>query len=196
MWVELIKGEKMASNKNLFLDNEYAIMTEIIENENITQRELSKRLDVSVSTVNVLINKMIKEGLIKMTHVSQKQVLYMLTPVGMMEKAKKTVRYLKAHYRTIYETKERIKKIIKELVHDYDVVYILMSNDEMGEIIKIATEEIDIEGIHPNLKIVSSVNDVNVKLTTALVCMNSYDNFYEELEDTLTVINITEQLSL
>ncbi|HHU72069.1 MAG TPA: winged helix-turn-helix transcriptional regulator, partial [Clostridiales bacterium] len=84
----------MADNKILLADNEYVIMSEVVENEYITQRELSKKLGVSVSTVNVLMNKMIREGLIKMTQVSQKQVLYMLTPVGMMEKAKKTVTYL------------------------------------------------------------------------------------------------------
>lgn len=64
-------------------------MSEIVDNENVSQRELSRKLGVSVSTVNALMNKMIKEGLIKMTQVSQKQVFYMLTPVGMVEKAKK-----------------------------------------------------------------------------------------------------------
>ena len=67
--------------ESLLLDNEYIIMSEVSENENVSQRELSRKLGVSVSTVNVLINKMIREGLIKMTLVSQKQVLYMLTPV-------------------------------------------------------------------------------------------------------------------
>ena len=79
----------MAESKSIFSDNEYTIMSEIMDNENVSQRELSRKLGVSVSTVNALMNKMIKEGLIKMTQVSQKQVFYMLTPIGMMEKAKK-----------------------------------------------------------------------------------------------------------
>ena len=131
----------MAEYENLIFDNEYVIMSEVADNETVTQRELSKKLGISVSTVNVLMNKMIREGLIKMTQVSQKQVLYMLTPVGMMEKAKKTVGYLKAHYRAIYETKEKIKSVLDELCREHDVIYVLMGNDEMSEILAIAVDE-------------------------------------------------------
>ncbi len=99
----------MAQNKSVFSDNEYSILSEIEKNEHVTQRELSNKLGLSLGSVNVLINKMIKEGLIKMEQISQKQVFYMLTPVGMLAKAKKTVRYLKIHYRAIFETKEKIK---------------------------------------------------------------------------------------
>ena len=83
------KEIKLSEEESLLLDDEYIIMSEVSENEKISQRELSRKLGVSVSTVNILVNKMIKDGLIKVTQVSQKQVLYMLTPVGMMEKAKK-----------------------------------------------------------------------------------------------------------
>jgi|GEM_PF-674715 len=128
----------LAGDKTVFSDNEYTILSEIDENRNITQRELSKALGVSVSTVNVLMNKMMREGLVKMTQVSQRQVLYMLTPTGMMEKAKKTVSYLKAHYRAIYETTERIKEILADLATKHDVIYVLTQDDEMGEIMKAA----------------------------------------------------------
>ena len=66
----------MADSKSIYSDNEYTIMSEIMDKESITQRELSKKLGISVSTVNVLMNKMIRDGLVKMTQVSQKQVFY------------------------------------------------------------------------------------------------------------------------
>lgn len=116
-------------------------MSEIMDNENVSQRELSRKLGVSVSTVNALMNKMIKEGLIKMTQVSQKQVFYMLTPVGMMEKAKKTVSYLKGHYRAIFETKEKIKTIFQALDQEHDAIFVLLGEDEMAEIMGIAVTE-------------------------------------------------------
>ena len=138
-------------------------MSEVSENENVSQRELSRKLGVSVSTVNVLMNKMIREGLMKMTQVSQKQVLYMLTPVGMMEKAHKTVRYLKAHYRAIYETKEKIKAVLEESSREYDVIYVLMSNDEMSEILSIAVQEFIIKHNKSNIVMIQSVVDIDVK---------------------------------
>ena len=145
------------------MDNEYIIMSEVSENENVTQRELSKKLGVSVSTVNVLMNKMIREGLIKMTQVSQKQVLYMLTPVGMMEKAQKTVRYLKGHYRAIFETKEKIKSILDELKDEYDIIYVLMCSDEMNEILTIAVQEYKSKHDNSNIVMIQSVVDIDVK---------------------------------
>lgn len=125
----------MLESKGMFGDNEYIIMIEIAENEKITQRELSKKMGVSVSTVNILINKMMREGLVKMTQVSQKQVLYMLTPIGLMEKAKKTVSYLKIHYRAIYEMQKKTKKILEELIKIHDMIIVLFSKDEIWEII-------------------------------------------------------------
>ena len=185
------------------MDNEYIIMSEVSENENVTQRELSKKLGVSVSTVNVLMNKMIREGLIKMTQVSQKQVLYMLTPVGMMEKAQKTVRYLKGHYRAIYETKEKIKSILDEVNHEYDVIYVLMCNDEMSEILTLAVQEFKSKYSKSNIIIIQSVVDIDIKgyISPVLLYMtvneeNLNNDIINEYRDIgiLEVINLAERL--
>jgi len=146
-------------------------MSEVSANEKVTQRELSRKLGVSVSTVNLLMNKMIREGLIKMTQVSQKQVLYMLTPAGMMEKAKKTVNYLKIHYKAIYETKEKIKNVLDKLNNEHDIIYILINNDEMNEIISLAVQEFKAKHSNSNIRIIISLADVDVKEYNSPVLM-------------------------
>ena len=161
----------MLDNEILFLDNEYVIMSEVSANEKVTQRELSRKLGVSVSTVNLLMNKMIREGLIKMTQVSQKQVLYMLTPAGMMEKAKKTVNYLKIHYKAIYETKEKIKNVLDKLNNEHDIIYILINNDEMNEIISLAVQEFKAKNSNSNIRSIISLADVDVKEYNSPVLM-------------------------
>lgn len=161
----------MLDNEILFLDNEYVIMSEVSANEKVTQRELSRKLGVSVSTVNLLMNKMIREGLIKMTQVSQKQVLYMLTPAGMMEKAKKTVNYLKIHYKAIYETKEKIKNVLDKLNNEHDIIYILINNDEMNEIISLAVQEFKAKHSNSNIRSIISLADVDVKEYNSPVLM-------------------------
>jgi len=165
-------------------------MSEIVVNENITQRELSRKLGISVSTVNALVNKMIKEGFIKMTQVSQKQVFYMLTPVGMMEKAKKTVSYLKAHYRTIYEMKEKIKLVLNELTQEHDAIFILMSDDEIDEMLSIAVKEYQSNHSKSNIKIVDHKNKKEIK--QFMISLNSF-NFeslaYDEINNNFLVIS-------
>lgn len=189
---------KLADNKILLADNEYVIMSEVVENEYITQRELSKKLGVSVSTVNVLMNKMIREGLIKMTQVSQKQVLYMLTPVGMMEKAKKTVSYLKSHYRAIFETKEKVKLVLDKLDQDYDPIYILTSDDEMGEILSIAVQEYISKHGETNIRIIHSRKDIDKTNynSPVLLHMNLNEDILKEYKDIpdVTIDNLAERL--
>lgn len=193
------EGEaKLADNKSLLLDNEYFIISEVAENENITQRELSKKMGVSVSTVNILMNKMIREGLIKMTQVSQKQVLYMLTPVGMMEKAQKTVRYLQIHYRAIYETKEKIKTVLEESSREYDVIYVLVDNNEMSEILTLAVHEFKTNHKKTNINIIQSMVDIDLKDYKPLVLlhMNVNEEAFIEYENVanLKIINLVERL--
>lgn len=131
----------MVDSNNVFSDNAYKVMSEIATNEKVTQRELSKQLGLSLGSVNVLINKLVKEGLVKIEQVSKRQVFYMLTPAGMLEKANKTVSYLKAHYQAIYYMKEKIKNVLVELQGQYEVILVLLQEDEMSEILKVAVEE-------------------------------------------------------
>ncbi|MDF1616154.1 winged helix-turn-helix transcriptional regulator [Petrocella sp. FN5] len=188
----------MADSKSIFSDNEYTIMSEIVENENVTQRELSKKLGISVSTVNVLVNKMIKEGLIKMTQVSQKQVFYMLTPIGMMEKAKKTVSYLKGHYRAIFETKEKIKTIFQALDQEHDAIFVLLGEDEMAEIMGIAVTEFNSKQNQASVNVLNKKNRNEIKnfKSPVLVHMTVNEEILKEYEivDNLNIVNLAEKL--
>ena len=186
----------MAHRENVFSDNEYTIMAEIVGNENITQRELSKKLGISVSTVNVLMNKMIKEGLVKMTQMTQKQVFYILTPVGMLEKAKKTVSYLKAHYRAIYEMKEKIKSIFEGLTQEHDAVFVLLCEDEMSEIIGVTVEEFQSDNDKSSVRILKNKNDIINFKSPVLVYMTVDEEVLKEYSDIgeLRVVDLSERL--
>lgn len=158
------RGINLLEIKSIFLDNEYAIMSEITDNKKVTQRELSKKLGVSVSTINILINKMIREGLIKMTQVSQKQVMYMLTPMGMMEKTSKTIKYLKVHYRAIYETKRKIRKVLDELAEEHDKVFLWINDIEIREIVNLAISEFELSNINCNMYLVEDEQQIDLSV--------------------------------
>jgi len=173
-------------------------MSEITDNNNVSQRELSKKLGVSVSTVNVLVNKMVKEGLVKMTKVSQKQVLYMLTPVGMMEKAKKTVSYLKAHYKAIYQTKEEIKIILKVLEKKHDAIFILMCDDELSEMLNVAIKEFTSNNNESNIVILNDKTKETIKdyESPILLHMTANEERLQEYKkmDNLRTLNLIDKL--
>lgn len=187
----------LADSNAIFSDYEYIIMTEIMENENVTQRELSRKLGVSVSTVNVLMNKMIRKGIVKMTQVSQKQVFYMLTPEGMVEKANKTVRFLKIHYRAIYETKEKIKDVFEKLAHEHDAIIVVMNDDDISEIMGIAIDEFGNNHRKPQVIAVKQGKHPTYKdyHSPILVHMGENEEVLREYIEAegLTVINLAER---
>ncbi|MDF2613496.1 MAG: transcriptional regulator MarR family [Clostridia bacterium] len=127
------------------MDKEYIILHAIEQDPNITQRELSCKAQVSLGSVNLLINKMIKEGLIKMSQIPMNRAVYMLTPEGMAEKIHKTSRYIKYHYNYINEMKEKIREQLMKLVSEYDGVYVVLEGDELSEVVKLAVH--DIKGV-------------------------------------------------
>ena len=192
------RGFVLADFNSFYLDNEYMIMSEIMENENLTQRELSKKLGISVSTVNVLMNKMIKNGLIKMTQVSQKQMLYILTPAGMVEKTKKIMKYLKYHYRVIYETKEKIKSFLVELHNKYSAIFIIAPDDEMGLIIGFAVDEFSVINNKSNINIIKKNELSSIKVSDSTVLLYIGEDQIQSIKGSvskdLNVINLTNIL--
>jgi EPS-associated MarR family transcriptional regulator len=75
------------------------ILREIKKSPEMTQRELSSRLGISLGKINFLINAMIRRGLVKVenfkTSNNKKAYLYYLTPRGIEEKARTTHLFLK-----------------------------------------------------------------------------------------------------
>lgn len=183
--------------ENLISDREYSLLAEISENEELSQRELAKKLGLSLGSVNVLMGKMIKEGLIKMEQVSQKQILYMLTPAGIKEKTKKTILYIKGHYRAIYTTKETLKNIVEEFLRKYSFVYILFGEEEMDHILKVAISEIDSHK-KSNLNIIKSPTlGVNIKTNNSVLAhlgRKEIAQNVKEGQNQLAVIDLLDRL--
>ena len=72
----------------------YQFLEELEGGKTTTQKELSKRLRVSIGFVNALIKKFLKKGLIKVKQAPYKRFIYYLTPEGFIEKGKIVSDYL------------------------------------------------------------------------------------------------------
>lgn len=90
-------------------------MREIEGDPEVTQRELAQRLSVSLGKVNYCLKALIDRGWVKANNFNNSRnkaaYAYLLTPSGIEEKAKITVRFLKQR---MYDY-EQIKREIAEL---------------------------------------------------------------------------------
>ena len=77
----------------------YRILKLLENNPTASQREIARELGVSLGRVNYCLQALIEKGLIKVNNFRQNEskraYLYYLTPKGMQEKAKVTIRFLK-----------------------------------------------------------------------------------------------------
>jgi len=70
------------------------ILEEIGRNESTSQRELAKKLDVSLGLVNAFIKRLYHKGYFKITTIPRNRVKYLLTPKGFAEKTRLTYEYI------------------------------------------------------------------------------------------------------
>ena len=84
------------------------LMGEIERDGSPSQRELSRRLNLSLGLVNTFLKRLVNKGYFKVKTMPRNRVKYFLTPEGLARKSRLTVEYL--HYST------RFYKEIKRLL--------------------------------------------------------------------------------
>ena len=83
---------------------ELRVLEEINQNPDITQRQLSRKVGVALGVGNLLLKNLAKKGYIKVTNLSWKRWIYVITPKGLTRKINLTVAYIDSflgHYRRV-----------------------------------------------------------------------------------------------
>ncbi|MBM9577348.1 MarR family EPS-associated transcriptional regulator [Leptospira sp. 201903070] len=91
------------------------------ENPEVNQREISEILGISLGKVNYCLKALMDKGWVKARNFKNSKnklaYAYFLTPMGLEEKARVTVRYLKVkmqEYEQIQKEIEELKKEVEE----------------------------------------------------------------------------------
>ena len=81
----------------------YKILRRLEANPQISQRDLARELGVSLGKANFCLQSLIRKGLVKANNFqnsnNKKAYMYLLTSKGLQEKARATVRFLRARIR-------------------------------------------------------------------------------------------------
>jgi EPS-associated MarR family transcriptional regulator len=93
----------------------YSLLKMLEDNPELSQRDLAKRLGISLGKVNFCVNALIEKGCLKVNNFrnseNKRAYAYLLTPSGVEEKARITVRFLKHKI----SEHERLRVEIKDL---------------------------------------------------------------------------------
>ena len=93
----------------------YGLLKTLEDNPSLSQRDLAKRLDVSLGKINFCLNALIEKGCLKVNNFRNSDnklaYAYLLTPKGIEQRACMTVEFLQIK---MYEY-ERLRAEIEEL---------------------------------------------------------------------------------
>lgn len=78
------------------------------EEEPASQRELARRLDISLGLVNAFLKRLARKGYFKITNLPANRVRYLLTPQGMAEKSRLTCEYIQYSFNYYRQTRARL----------------------------------------------------------------------------------------
>lgn len=156
------------------MDKELLILENIQNNNEISQRQLSDTLGISLGSVNTLLKKMKREGLIKVKEIPANRVAYMLTPKGIVEKASKTYVYVKNHYKYISEKKKIIEQYLLGKMEDEEIIYILISDEDIFEIFQMVLNEIKQD------KFVLAKSDDNIYIDAGALILVDDEEYYNK----------------
>jgi len=153
-------------------DKDLLVLSVIDANSKVSQREISNTTGLSLGTVNLLIRKMIREGMIKMETIPVNRVVYMLTPKGLVEKAEKTVHYIRRYYSALQDTKTQIRNKLEQHGKDYPQIIVVTPESELKELIDMAIHEYMTEKPQTKVTMVDQVDldklDLNQQKTIFL----------------------------
>lgn len=96
----------------------YKLMRLLEASPEMSQRDVARELEISVGKVNYCLRALVRKGWIKAANFKNSQnrtaYMYMLTPRGIEEKARVTVRFLQAKLREYETLRVEIEQIRKE----------------------------------------------------------------------------------
>ena len=97
----------------------YKILKELQQDPDISQRELARRLNISLGKANFCLKALIEKGLIKAenfkNNTNKVGYLYLLTPQGIEDKVSLTQSFLKRKLKEHEELEKEIEQLREEV---------------------------------------------------------------------------------
>jgi len=115
---------------------------EEIDNDYIpSQRDLARKLNVSLGLVNSFIKRLAHKGYFKITTIPKNRVRYILTPKGAAEKARLTYQYIQYSIQYYRDTRNRLRDLFKELTEQEVRHVVFFGMSDLTEIAYISLQE-------------------------------------------------------
>jgi len=133
------RQEKQNIYKSLLL------LDEISKGGPLSQRALSKKLNIALGLVNSYLKNLVAKGYVTVKAIPAKRYVYYLTPKGLGEKSRLTYHLLQDYTRIYREARANLRKLFREMSGSGIKKVVFAGADEVSEIAYLTLKETDIE---------------------------------------------------
>ena len=121
------------------------ILVEVERDSLTTQRQLSRRLHLSLGLVNCFVKRLARKGFFKITTFPPRRVKYLLTPKGMAEKCRLTQEYLEYSLCYFKNIRQALKREVEDLRAEGLTRVALVGAGELAELTYLTLREQGLE---------------------------------------------------
>ena len=114
--------------------NKLRLLEEIANNNNSSQRDFSRKLNISLGLVNTFIKRLVSNGYCKISTFPKRRMKYILTPKGVVEKSKLTYEYLLNSYTYYKDSQLKILSLFDKLERSNAKKIVFLGAGELAEI--------------------------------------------------------------
>jgi DNA-binding MarR family transcriptional regulator len=130
----------------MFMDNQDLHTLRLLEemgNADLppSQRDLAKKLGVSLGLVNSFVKRLVQKGYFKVSTIPRKRMRYVLTPKGATEKTRLTYKYMQHSYQFYKDARRKFGRLFQQLAEDGTRKIVFYGAGDVAEIAGICLEE-------------------------------------------------------
>ena len=121
------------------------ILEEIEKDQSPSQRELAKKLNISLGLVNSFIKRLTQKGYFKVTTIPRNRIKYILTPKGFTEKTRLTYEYIQLSYHFYRDARSKLKRLFANFEKNNIQRIVFFSAGDLAEIAYLSLQETSIQ---------------------------------------------------
>jgi len=129
------------------LYKELRLLEEVDRASDLSQRQLAHRLGIALGVANILVRSLAKQGYIRMTRLSWKRWVYVLTPAGMSRKLNLTFAYIERFVNHYKKVRFLLRQDLARLSLSKDSKVAILGTSEYAELAYLALKDLGVNDI-------------------------------------------------
>lgn len=123
------------------------ILREIEQDQNVTQRGLSRSLGIALGLTNLYLKRLAHKGYIKITTIPPNRLKYLLTPKGIAQKTRLTYEYMSFSLALFRQAREALREALRPLVLEGQKRVALYGTGEAAELAYLTLKEVGLDAV-------------------------------------------------